>query len=71
MFRTQGWDARGPRVGGGHEEEVSVSIGVLGQKEFYETRAGCEWISSILLSISYSTPENYKTQKRANANSLP
>jgi hypothetical protein len=76
MFRTQGWAARGPRVGGGSrhdDDEITVSIGVLGQKEFYETRAGCELISLFYFLMSYLVPleESSSLRKEKTLTLLP
>ena len=40
-FRGNEWDNRGERWGGG-VGEVVVDVRVIGRKEYYESKGGCE-----------------------------
>ena len=44
-FRGNEWDNKGEMVGGGSGAEVTVNMQVLGRKDYYEARGGCECFS--------------------------
>ena len=49
-FRGNEWDNRGERLGGG-VGEVVVDVRVVGRKEYYEVKGGCE-LSSFCLTVA-------------------
>ena len=48
-FRGNEWDNKGEKLGGGTLEQggVTINIGVLAERAFYEARARCKTSSSV------------------------
>ena len=62
-FRGNEWDNKGEKLGGGTlvEGGVKVNIGVLGARDFYEARQGCQCLSIQAFGAGSQITENLLT----------